>query len=110
MKFKINDPVWAQSNGTNFPPGEMAATILAVVTDKTDKAYGGDYRIDLQLHPLPRNGKGWLVFERRLRPRRDDYQQHEPLGSMLNIDKPLELNEDNLEFIFTSSDTAPEEV
>lgn len=77
-KFKPGDPVWVRSNGSRAAPGEYAG----VVTGVEEHGY---YHVDIPAcrHPL---GCEWTSHERFLRPRRDDYQQREPLGSRRDLD------------------------
>lgn len=93
-KFNPGDPVWAQGRCTiskcPIPPGENAAVITRVfnapcpcITCKGHEAYG------LDICP------GYMVCVCVLRPRRDDYQQHEGLGSRDQLDDIL-YHEDNV--------------
>lgn len=73
MLFKVGDPVWGRivtvrdCLTTGLPFGEHAAVIT-----------GSEFivgRIAYSVDILP---DGMLFWEKALRPRRDDYQQHEP--------------------------------
>lgn len=83
-KFSPGDPVWVHQiagieSSAIFPPGEHATTILALVHDPAPWwLLIQHYEIDL---PHPANVRRVVAPEFALRPRRDDYQQHEPLGS-----------------------------
>lgn len=68
-KFKPGDPVWAQSNGKEVP-----AIVDRLQLYTCDGCKG--FRYDIIEH-LGLVG----ACEIYLRPRRDDYQQHEPRGS-----------------------------
>jgi hypothetical protein len=95
MKFSPGDPVWAWTCGLpewNIRPGEHAAVVLSICTGVTgecehSRPFPG-YEIDVLGTPCIAPGKTWCASPEYLRPRRDDYQQHEPLGSMNKI-KPL---------------------
>lgn len=88
-KFKAGDPVWVLSVSTERPTGEYAGVIIAV-TDKLCTAHDAIlYGVEIPFCPHPTGIAGWAVCEPYLRPRRDDYQQHEPLGSKKDLDKIL---------------------
>lgn len=88
-KFNPGDPVWARvvmmdrppslpnAIWTGAPPGEYAAVIVTEVYRET-------YMIDCI--SLNRPGYDMLCGSHYLRPRRDDYQQHEGLGSREECD------------------------
>lgn len=79
-KFKLADPVWAKSEGTYIPAGEYAAEITLVAKCECG---GSAYAF---VHVIgPYSGNEFTGCERLLRPRRDDYQQHEPLGNMADV-------------------------
>lgn len=100
MKYNPGDPVWAFSDGSRFPAGEYAGIVIGPT--EGGEVLLADYRIDIPSLPPPK-GDGWLLCQNRLRPRRDDYQQHEPLGSMDKIDSTSDLNEAELERIYESA-------
>lgn len=87
MKFSPGDPVWARSTGRNLknqpPAGEYAATVLE--EDSPDW-----YRIEIlsYLNPLTSDHVFWCKGK-HLRPRRDDYQQHEPRSTRDDLDQIL---------------------
>ena len=89
-RFSAGDPVWAQ-----VPPNgrEVAAVVLSLV----GLCPQGHVVYNLHCDEFG-EGEGCEPF---IRPRRDDYQQHEPLGSRADLDKPAtpELNEAALEEI-----------
>lgn len=83
MKFKPGDPVWVRTRGIpEATAGEYPAVILGVSTSRGLPWY----RIDV----ITVRGRIWIANERNLRPRRDDYQQHEGLGSRDDLLKPLD--------------------
>jgi hypothetical protein len=95
-KFKPGDPVWArrdrrdyENDGQTIPPGEYAAIVTKVLRVSE---FGQDYRLRLLDNPLP-----GVAAEPWLRPRRDDYQQHEPrvtreeLDSVIRTEGPVEV-------------------
>lgn len=79
MKFKVGDPVWARSAaGDVNPPGEYVGTVVRT-TDVVCPSHNAPfYGVEIPDLPVESPLKAWLVCESRLRPRRDDYQQHEP--------------------------------
>lgn len=84
MKFSPGDPVWArqEKNMPTLPAGEHAGTVIARPLNWYSR-----YEVDLLYHKPKFSWFGFLESE--LRPRRDDYQQHEGLGSMDKITEPL---------------------
>jgi hypothetical protein len=91
MKFKPGDLVWAlvkplsDAAWHGVPPGEIPGVITGVYT-APDEAYS----VDLPGYIAPSHFRaGWWGFHYQFRPRRDDYQQHEGLGSMDEIRKLL---------------------
>lgn len=88
-KFKAGDPVWARSEGDNAPSGEYKGIILYQEKGSLCFLHNRfEYRVEIEGVPSPET-RPWLICECYLRPRRDDYQQHEPLGSRKDLDKPL---------------------
>ena len=91
-KFSPGDPVWARCDGVRFPLGEYAAVVIEsspaaqFLTEFTKKQF---YTVDIQNCPPPPGRFGWTISEGFLRPRRDDYQQHEGLGSRDKLTNPL---------------------
>jgi hypothetical protein len=92
MKFKVGDPVWAGSaspgstaTDLGVPIKELPAVVLGAyeINDR-----GQSYYINLIGYQPPR-AQGWTWRENNLRPRRDDYQQHEGLGARDQFTKPL---------------------
>jgi hypothetical protein len=59
--------------------------------------YRADYLVEIINYPPPPCDRYWAAHELALRPRRDDYQQHEGLGSMDKINRPPDLNEAAIE-------------
>lgn len=94
MKFNPGDPVWANSKGTVMPAGEHAGVV-------TEMVYCPNYGEDVTSVCIPafptESGLGRLFYTVNVRPRRDDYQQHEDLGSMDDITKPIDLTEASVE-------------
>jgi hypothetical protein len=90
MKFSPGDPVWAWTAGwpeINLTCGEHAAVVICAChgSDECDHFFYPGYLIDVPGVPCPAPNKIWCCNERQLRPRRDDYQQREGLGSMDKI-------------------------
>lgn len=89
-KFSPGDPVWVHQiaglpSSVLYPPGEHATTIIRLVTDRQPWWNPADhYEIDL---PRPADCRRVVAPEWALRPRRDDYQQHEPLGTRADLGK-----------------------
>ena len=84
-KFKPGDPVWARSDGSIFPAGEYAAVILSLKDEHCPGHNAAWYRLDVfAIGPAP-FGDGWILCEHYIRPRRDDYQQHEPRVSWTDL-------------------------
>lgn len=89
-KFKPGDPVWARAIPLpksyfkpwqrEIPPGEYAGNIVTI--DRISDAGFPVYHVSIQLG-LSECGESYL------RPRRDDYQQHEGKGDRSLLDKPL---------------------
>lgn len=90
-KFSPGDPVWVRSIGYVNPPGEYPGTILL----SRFLCYADEYRVEIPT--TGPNNRGWIVEEAYLRSRRDDYQQHEGLGSMNRIIKAPDLTEASVE-------------
>jgi hypothetical protein len=89
VKFNPNAAVWAKvipisgaHRRAGIPCGEVPAVIKAFAYN--DPKY--DIIYDVALLDWP---DAWEWDEKNLRPRRDDYQQHEGLGSMDKIGQPL---------------------
>jgi hypothetical protein len=76
VKFNLGDLVWIRSLG---PPeddpaaGEYPGCIIGPAELWQIKPGFTGYRCE-----VPFDTKVWIVAGQRLRPRRDDYQQHEP--------------------------------
>lgn len=87
MKFNPNDPVWVKSLGARvpdcIPAGEHAGVVVAWY-----ESFQTIYGIPGYIVILCQDYARIACAEHRLRPRRDDYQQHEPLGSRADLDKP----------------------
>lgn len=77
-KFKSGDLVWAQT----WPYGKEVAAVVVSVAGKCRSDHWIYY-----VESLLNKGE---VCEPYIRPRRDDYQQHEPLGRRADLDKPLD--------------------
>lgn len=102
MKFKSGDPVWVRSEGPpndDPPKGEHAGVVLG----EYDWPFGWphtSYQVEVG------ESTPWVCAEPCLRPRRDDYQQHEPRVSredlLHNIKQPLDLTEQSLEEILVT--------
>ena len=107
MKFKIGDPVWVYTTGEiklHIYTGEYPAIITGICNGLrkgtapekwkhlicTHSSLAEGYLLEVFEIPCP-GGIGWCANEHSLRPRRDDYQQHEPLGHRDQLNKPIEL-------------------
>lgn len=104
MKFSPGDPVWAYSDGSFrlAPQGEYPAIVKSYYGyfECTDDTWQHFYLIEV---PTVSTERAFEIDETSLRPRRDDYQQHEGLGSLDKITEPLDLNERELEVIMTEA-------
>lgn len=87
-KFKAGDPVWVRSVDEARPKGEYAGTVTLVTDVPCPLHEARIYGVEVPSVPIS-GYEGWAVCEPFLRPRRDDYQQREPLGSRQDLDKPL---------------------
>lgn len=77
-KFRPGDLAWMRCTKTDeIPAGEYPIAIIAILPYLLCNQYV--YRTDFPPH-FPYQAVSAL--EHRLRPRRDDYQQHEPLSSI----------------------------
>jgi hypothetical protein len=92
VKFKPGDLVWIKVNSHSYahvirqvPVGEIAG-----VVEQLDPPE--DYWCNMAGY-----SGSWCCDDKILRPRRDDYQQHEGLGSMDKINRPPDLNEAAIE-------------
>jgi hypothetical protein len=83
-KFKAGDPVWAKHTETRREYPAFIIQFLNITCPGHDA-----WLYELSIESFP--GR-WACCESWLRPRRDDYQQHEPLGSRADLDKPARLN------------------
>lgn len=98
-KFKIGDLVWVRSKGTNgLIKGEHAGIITSDVHLQPSNPPPGCtpiappwYSVDIENIPVPAPAKTWGAHETRLRPRKDDYQQHEPRSSQEKIKEIIRL-------------------
>jgi hypothetical protein len=88
MKFNPGDPVWVkiteryQGHLTkSLPLGEIAGVVDGISSRRHISGY------TLYDVTIPQ-GKLWVVYY-RLRPRRDDYQQHEPRSTRADLDRIL---------------------
>jgi len=101
MRYNPGDPVWARNVGFNeMPRGEHVAVIIGSEKRLSHMTPCGDvYAVDVQGQPPPPSGP-WVFCVCCLRPRRDDYQQHEPIGARkdLGIDFQKEC-EDEMELV-----------
>lgn len=94
MKFSPGDLVWIRTYAKmekRIPPGEHAAIVVRLYFTGEDGQY---YLIDVPSFPARQYEPSaltdmWVANERYLRPRRDDYQQHEGLGSRDKLIEPL---------------------
>lgn len=97
-KFSPGDPVWAREDGSGnlLSPGEYPAVIICVLDWLSSDGHLY-YQIELPTISLP-EWSSWKAYTREnmLRPRRDDYQQHEQLDSMDEVFAP-KLDERSLE-------------
>lgn len=87
MKFSIGDPVWARSDGQVLTAGEYAGIVI-------DQYHlPNTYLVDIPTAPArkfcPAPRDEWPCHESTLRPRRDDYQQHEGLGRREDLTTPV---------------------
>lgn len=94
MKFNPGDPVWVRSEGDHCPRGELAGVISSFFGKRPTSRYAGDqhWRVQIAGVPCPYNDAGWVVPETLIRPRRDDYQQHEPRTTMRDVRDSLRDN------------------
>lgn len=99
-KYKSGDPVWArQTDEPSRLPGLITVSFLsmgehpAVVIDYWKDGMYYIELLDVSMLPYHRLVTG----ENYLRPRRDDYQQLEGLGSMNSIDQTTEIIDKVLE-------------
>lgn len=81
MKYSPGDPVWAKHDSYTV---ELAAVIIRFV-----KRCGADH--DMYEVDSAKESIGYCC-EPYLRPRRDDYQQHEGLGSRDKLTEPVSDN------------------
>lgn len=93
-KYNPGDPVWVRSLGQRLPAGEHAAEIIDHCAARYCN-YEDCYTLEVYNYPciipvleIPGH---WHVGSMYIRPRRDDYQQKEPLGSMSSIDQTTEI-------------------
>jgi hypothetical protein len=80
-KFKAGDPVWVKHNETRREYPAFIIQFLNIICPGH-----GAWFYELSIEGFP--GR-WDCCEPWLRPRRDDYQQHEPLGSRADLTKPI---------------------
>ena len=86
MKFKPGDLVWVRSSGPprdGLPVGEYPGQVSTIYQGPLQSLVNCPIYIVNVPEKLP-----WVCAETVLRPRRDDYQQHESLGSMDKILEP----------------------
>lgn len=87
-KFKPGDPVWARVIDCNLdliPIGEHAAIVSGEDFPRHIRPLGNGLIYGVDIPP-------WglcVIREEFLRPRRDDYQQHEGLGARDQLNKPI---------------------
>lgn len=86
--FKPGDPVWVKSLGPamhdEIPAGEHAGVVEKYCDAFMRIFFIPGYEVELCEH----RPSHICAAEHRLRPRRDDYQQHEPLGSRSKLTEP----------------------
>lgn len=105
MKYKAGDPVWALRRAHyvnhHVPSGEHPGIVEGPYNGYLGEAREW-YEVFIPAYPCPlsEGGPTWAICETVLRPRRDDYQQHEGLGSRENLTKPAHTND-----IIKSDDT-----
>ena len=85
MKFKIGDPVWVRTNENErrcygVPAGEYPSVIISAPV--ASFMHEGVW---YHLEPFDDTRIPCMAHETRLRPRRDDYQQHEPRVSWTDL-------------------------
>ena len=85
MRYTAGDPVWVKG-GDGLPPGELAGSVTG---DYPHWRPGVWYKVTVFGYPAPMDGTDWKVRDDWLRPRRDDYQQHESLGERDQLTRPL---------------------
>jgi hypothetical protein len=87
MKFFPGDPVWARSTGRDLNNQPPAAEYAATVLEEERPEW---YRIEIlsYVNPLTHDHIFWSKGK-FLRPRRDDYQQHEPLSTRDDLDRVI---------------------
>lgn len=88
-KFSPGDPVWVREDGSGnyLSPGEYPAIVICRSNRLSSKGYPL-YQIDLPSIKLPAWAAAAHTPENMMRPRRDDYQQQEKLGSMDEVFTP----------------------
>lgn len=97
-KYKPGDPVWARHTGYSDKPkhitllprpaGEYPAVIVGV-----SPYFMIQFEDSLPVYMIDLEGEssGWLCREDFLRPRRDDYQQHEPRTTREGLNVALQV-------------------
>lgn len=109
-KFSPGDPVWLRAinipgyQPNHIAPGEYSAVISPCTAPYWVEPYGVGpiYVLDVQAFDL------CIAREEFIRPRRDDYQQHEKLGSMNEVFTP-KLDERSLELACEAMKEAKED-
>lgn len=84
-QFKPGDPVWARSDGGSAPVGEHPATVVGSSGYTCQRHLTTEYYVLVNDYPSPAPSHEWRICGTHLRPRRDDYQQHERLGSWSEV-------------------------
>lgn len=109
-KFSPGDPVWSLSHGRYRPAGEHPAVILRLISvDEFCYCECRTHSLE-DCYVITETGLPglWCNHECRLRPRRDDYQQHEKRGSMDEVFTP-KLDERSLELACDAMKEAKED-
>lgn len=89
MKFNPGDPVWVMFWRPDLSiTGEKPGVVVSVAYAWCGRPH---WQVDMPFTGDARPGTIWTCDEKDMRPRRDDYQQHEGLGSMTKIRQPLDL-------------------
>ncbi len=94
-KFSPGDPVWVKHDGRRFGTVREYPAVIAEISPDHPLTFLVSptpvYGIEVEGVPRPASGRPWVVSEPCLRPRRDDYQQHEPCMSMAELSIKLKL-------------------
>jgi hypothetical protein len=112
MKFKAGDPVWAldvRQTGKEYPA--VIIDHLPLISIIVSGCCGEVYTVEGEAIPVPQGYKGNAFCVCCLRPRRDDPQQREGLGTRAEVFVPSPLPDDPLPTnVNPITESEPEEV